>query len=153
LVPVLASVAVLCLLIWQVSFVNPTVLNRQNAAETSLTAIRGNITLFQDAIQRREKELSTNIVGLDRFLQTLESRLSDRMRTLPTTAHNAEDRDAVIARLDEQIVALQNSFESEIASLSTHRVDADITQLNRIEAIGVCQDSCRFFVCSAESVG
>ena len=114
---------------------NPTVANRQDAAESSLSAIRGEIAALQDASRGRDQALATTVTSLGTGLTDFESRLSERLELVPTVSRTAEDRNAVIARVDAQIGVLQKALEREAGSLETRRAEADIAQVKRIETL------------------
>jgi len=132
---IISVLLILGLLFWQVAFVNPTIVARQDAAESSLSAIRGEIAALQDASRGRDQALATTVTSLGTGLTDFESRLSERLELVPTVSRTAEDRNAVIARVDAQIGVLQKALEREAGSLETRRAEADIAQVKRIETL------------------
>ncbi len=135
-----SAIAFLALLLWQVLFVNPNVHSRQDAAEASLTAIREDIATSQNASQERGLELATGIAGLGRSLIERDSQLAQQLKALSTSAETAKDRDAVIARLDEQVAALQKVLESQVGSLGARYEELNSTQIKQIETIRASVD-------------
>ncbi len=129
------AIAFLALLLWQLLFVNPNVYNRQHAAEASLTAIREDIATSQNASQERGLELATDIADLDRSRIERDSQLAKQLKALSTSSETAKTRDAVIARLDEQVAALQKVLGSQLASLAARHEQLDTAQIKKTEAV------------------
>ncbi|MBI3248805.1 MAG: hypothetical protein HYZ50_20070 [Deltaproteobacteria bacterium] len=133
LVAALSATAVVGGVLWQMAFVNPSLVKGQDAAATSLTAMRKDMAKFQDASQRLEQKLATSISELD-------VRLAEHFESLPTASEAAKDREAVLTRLDKQMTTLEEASTSLEGRL-VRRVEAGQTRLTkRIDAV---QDSVR----------
>ena len=131
----LAVIAFLALLLWQLLLVNPNVYRRQDAAEASLTAMREDIATWQNASQARGLELGTGIAALNRSLMDLDSRLAPQLKALATSVETAKERDAAIARLDQQVATLQQAVEREIGSLAARYEKLNSAQIRETEAV------------------
>jgi tetratricopeptide (TPR) repeat protein len=123
-----AVVVVLGLLLRQALHVNPTVARQLGANETSLAEIRREMAERREAAEAGDREFAANLAGLD-------ARLSERLETFATAAETARDRDALVARLDEEADALRASFEREVARLEESRGETDAARAERIAAL------------------
>ena len=125
----------LALSLWQVLFANPAIYSRQDAAEASLLTNRGDIAASRDASQKQRQELAASIADVNRILIDLDSRLTQQLKALATSADAAKQRDAVITHLDQQVATLQKALECEIGSQTERYERLNAAQIEEIEAI------------------